>query len=63
MLLHVSSSQLEGEMKAHPWIVVNKGRIGFGYDDYQRFAPEMKTEIALNWIAISKSGSNFQTVE
>lgn len=62
-LLHVSSSQLEGEMKAHPWIVVNKGRIGFGYDDYQRFAPEMKTEIALNWIAISKSSSSFQTVE
>jgi siderophore synthetase component/RimJ/RimL family protein N-acetyltransferase len=62
-LLNVSSSELEGEMTAHPWIVVNKGRIGFGYDDYQRFAPEMKNKIQLNWIAINKSSSSFNTTD
>ncbi|GAA3331862.1 hypothetical protein GCM10020331_090090 [Ectobacillus funiculus] len=29
-------------MTGHPWITYNKGRIGFGYDDYIKYAPEQK---------------------
>ncbi|USK57990.1 IucA/IucC family protein [Peribacillus asahii] len=55
-------AELEGEMTGHPWITYNKGRIGFGFDDYVRFAPEQKNPIQLSWIAVAKQVCSFHSV-
>ncbi len=56
-------AELEGEMTEHPWITYNKGRIGFGYDDYLRFAPEQKQKIKLSWIAVAKQVASFHSLD
>lgn len=56
-------AELEGYMKGHPWITYNKGRIGFGYDDYLAFAPEQQQEVTLSWIAVHETLASFQSVE
>ncbi len=55
-------AHLEGEMTGHPWITFNKGRIGFGYDDYLAYAPEQKQPVNLAWIAVSQDRAQFQAV-
>ncbi|MFK2825225.1 IucA/IucC family siderophore biosynthesis protein [Bacillus sp. B190/17] len=55
-------AELEGEMTGHPWITYNKGRIGFGFDDYVRFAPEQKNHIQLSWIAVAKQVCSFHSI-
>ncbi|MCF6409366.1 IucA/IucC family protein [Pseudalkalibacillus salsuginis] len=62
-LIHEDYSKIEGEMSGHPWITYNKGRIGFGYDDYLAFAPENQQEVKLLWIAVHKDNASFQSVE
>jgi len=62
-LLTADYAELEGYMKGHPWITYNKGRIGFGYDDYLQFAPEHQQEVQLSWIAAHKKLASFQSVE
>lgn len=61
-LLTLDYAHLEGEMEGHPWITFNKGRIGFGYDDYLLHAPESKEPICLTWIAIAKKDSAFNAI-
>ncbi|EJN59007.1 IucA/IucC family protein [Halogranum rubrum] len=56
-------AELEGEMTGHPWITYNKGRLGWGYDDYLNYAPERKEPVQLSWLAVSKERSTFATVE
>ncbi len=55
-------AELECEMEGHPWITFNKGRIGFGYDDYLAHAPEMKRPVRISWLAVRKSRSRFDAV-
>ncbi|MED4731315.1 IucA/IucC family siderophore biosynthesis protein [Aneurinibacillus migulanus] len=61
-LVDVDYALLEGEMTGHPWITYNKGRIGFGYDDYLAFAPENQKEVRLLWIAVHKDRATFQSI-
>ncbi|WP_085521072.1 IucA/IucC family protein [Tuberibacillus sp. Marseille-P3662] len=61
-LVDADYSDLEGEMTGHPWITYNKGRIGFGYDDYRQYAPEAQKTTQLYWIAVSKSCASYQSV-
>nr|WP_175631817.1 IucA/IucC family siderophore biosynthesis protein [Virgibacillus siamensis] len=61
-LVELDYAELEGEMKGHPWITYNKGRIGFGYNDYIQFAPEQKRQVNLSWIAVHKNISTFHSV-
>ena len=61
-LLEMDYPHLEGEMEGHPWITFNKGRIGFGYDDYLAYAPERKQAIALFWIAARSDRAQFNAV-
>lgn len=42
-------------MDGHPWVIVNKGRIGFDSEDYNKFAPEAEQNTRLAWIAAHKS--------
>ncbi|MGP4070069.1 IucA/IucC family protein [Halobacillus sp. B29] len=62
-LLSADYAELEGYMKGHPWITYNKGRIGFGYEEYLQFAPEHQQEVQLSWIAAHKKLASFQSVE
>lgn len=50
-------------MDGHPWVIVNKGRIGFNSEDYSRFVPEADQKIRLVWIAAHKSRASFQLME
>ncbi|QIO21368.1 IucA/IucC family siderophore biosynthesis protein [Haloarcula sp. JP-L23] len=56
-------AHLEGEMEGHPWITYNKGRLGWGYDDYRAYAPEAKEPVTLSWAAVRKSKSTFVGTE
>ncbi len=54
---------LEREMDGHPWIVFNKGRLGFDYDDYLHYAPEQGQSVSLSWLAVHRSRSTYQAVD
>ncbi len=54
--------EVEGEMEGHPWIIFNKGRIGFGYDDYLAYAPERKKAVSLSWLAVRKDRATYSSV-
>ncbi|ELZ95619.1 IucA/IucC family protein [Haloferax volcanii] len=56
-------ARLEGEMEGHPWITYNKGRLGWGYDDYKRYAPERKAPVTLSWAAVRKEHATFVGTE
>lgn len=59
----LSYAEIEGEMTGHPWITYNKGRIGWGYDDYRRFAPETGTDVRLSWLAADRTRATFASVD
>jgi siderophore synthetase component len=61
-LADLDYAELEGEMSGHPWITYNKGRIGFGFDDYSKYAPENQQETKLFWIAVHRDRAQFQSV-
>ena len=50
----VESAMTEG----HPSFIANNGRIGFGLDEYRRYAPETGNHIRLVWLAARKSLSH-----
>ncbi len=54
---------VEHQMDGHPWVIVNKGRIGFDYQDYTGYAPEADQSVQLAWIAVHKSRARFHTLE
>ncbi|MFC0189990.1 IucA/IucC family protein [Fictibacillus aquaticus] len=61
-LADLDYAELEGEMSGHPWITYNKGRIGFGFDDYMSYAPENQQETRLFWIAVHRNRAQFHSV-
>jgi siderophore synthetase component len=61
-LVDLEHHAIEGEMGGHPWIVPNKGRLGFGYADYLRYAPERRTPVRLHWLAARTRLASYQAV-
>ena len=55
-------AELEGEMEGHPWITYNKGRLGWGYDDYRQYAPELQEPVILSWVAVRKDEATFTSM-
>ncbi|MGW2252766.1 IucA/IucC family protein [Kitasatospora sp. NPDC001660] len=53
---------LEGRQDGHPWIVPNKGRIGFSAADAARWAPEARTPRPLPWIAVHRRLARYRGV-
>ncbi|WP_320670861.1 IucA/IucC family protein [Patulibacter defluvii] len=51
-LVDLPADELEGEMRGHPWIVANKGRMGFDGHDLLAYAPESQPRLALPWLAV-----------
>ncbi|MFF9914617.1 IucA/IucC family protein [Streptomyces sp. NPDC013457] len=52
-LAELGYAELEGHQTGHPWLVLNKGRIGFSATDAARWAPEARRPARLPWIAVS----------
>ncbi|AYY14611.1 IucA/IucC family siderophore biosynthesis protein [Actinobacteria bacterium YIM 96077] len=50
-LLDLPPVFVESELRGHPWIIANKGRIGFGADDVLSYGPEAGTDVTLLWLA------------
>ncbi len=51
-LAELGYAELEGHQTGHPWLVLNKGRIGFTPSDSAHWAPEARLPCALPWIAV-----------
>ena len=62
-LRELDYARLEGEMDGHPWITYNKGRLGWGYDDYKRYAPEQGEPVTLSWVALHEEKATFVAAE
>lgn len=54
VLIDLPAAEIEGALRGHPWLVMSKGRLGFGYQDYRDFAPEMQQQQALFWVAVHR---------
>jgi len=61
-LLQQDEITLESQLVAHPWIVANKGRLGFSYQDYLKHAPEMGNTVKLLWLAVDKEQAQFNAI-
>ncbi|MEV5981704.1 IucA/IucC family siderophore biosynthesis protein [Streptomyces sp. NPDC052114] len=51
-LADLGYADLEGHQTGHPWLVLNKGRIGFSASDTDQWAPEARRATTLPWIAV-----------
>ncbi|GAA2818601.1 IucA/IucC family siderophore biosynthesis protein [Kitasatospora paracochleata] len=51
---------LEGRQTGHPWIVPNKGRLGFSARDAAAWAPEARVPQRLPWIAVHRRLAEFR---
>lgn len=54
-LSNLSGSVVDSALRGHPWIVMGKGRLGFGYEDYKQYVPEVAIARKLPWFAVHKS--------
>ncbi|MEV7084327.1 IucA/IucC family siderophore biosynthesis protein [Streptomyces sp. NPDC093085] len=61
-LADLGYAELEGHQTGHPWIVLNKGRVGFSATDTDHWAPEGRTPAALPWIAVSTALATYRGV-
>ncbi|MFI6586967.1 IucA/IucC family protein [Embleya sp. NPDC050493] len=61
-LADLSYAELEGHQTGHPWIVPNKGRIGFSASDARRYAPEARRALRLPWIAVHRDLAAYRAV-
>ncbi|MFE9661563.1 IucA/IucC family protein [Streptomyces sp. NPDC005955] len=61
-LADLSYADLEGHQAGHPWLVLNKGRLGFSASDTARWAPEARTALALPWIAVHTDLATYRGV-
>lgn len=48
-----------GMTEGHPCFVANNGRLGFGADEYRRYAPEAANPVRLIWLAAHRDHATF----
>ncbi|RRJ33090.1 IucA/IucC family protein [Halocatena pleomorpha] len=63
LIVDMEYAAIEGEMTGHPWFTYNKGRVGFSYDEYLDYAPEMKQPQTLSWIAARRDRATFSALD
>jgi siderophore synthetase component len=54
---------VEHQMDGHPWVIVNKSRLGFNCDDHKQYAPEAGKPVQLLWLAAHKSRAAFRSLD
>lgn len=59
-LADLDYAELEGHQTGHPWLVANKGRIGFSDADAARWAPEARKPHRLPWIAVHRDLAQYR---
>ncbi|MBL1067119.1 IucA/IucC family siderophore biosynthesis protein [Streptomyces sp. 7-21] len=59
-LAELSYGELEGRQTGHPWLVANKGRLGFSASDTERWAPEQATARPLPWLAVHRGLARYR---
>jgi siderophore synthetase component len=62
-LLDLPWAEIEAQMDGHPWLVPNKGRIGFGHADHLRHAPERGEPQRLRWLSVRAGRGLYRSVE
>ncbi|MCE1271252.1 MAG: IucA/IucC family protein [Acinetobacter sp.] len=55
--------KVEGMLRGHPWLIMSKGRMGFGYDDYLSAAPELSPEVKVLWLAVHRDLAEFRSTQ
>ncbi|WP_240965614.1 IucA/IucC family protein [Streptomyces zingiberis] len=61
-LADLGYAELEGHQTGHPWLVANKGRIGFSARDTERWAPEARRPARLPWAAVHRDLAAYRGV-
>ncbi|QFR98054.1 IucA/IucC family siderophore biosynthesis protein [Streptomyces tsukubensis] len=61
-LADLGYAQLEGHQTGHPWLVINKGRLGFSAVDTARWAPEARRPTELPWMAVRAAHATYRGV-
>nr|WP_242434167.1 IucA/IucC family protein [Streptomyces sp. CB01580] len=61
-LAELDYAELEGHQTGHPWLVANKGRLGFSATDASRYTPEARRPVRLPWIAVSTRIGSYRGV-
>ncbi|MGP3977892.1 IucA/IucC family protein [Streptomyces sp. 8N114] len=61
-LASLGYAELEGHMVGHPWLVANKGRLGFSGADAAHWAPEIRTARPLPWLAVHRRLASYHGV-
>lgn len=61
-LADLGYAELEGHQTGHPWIVANKGRVGFSAADAVRWAPEARIPQRLPWLAVHRDLATYRGV-
>ncbi|WP_405588744.1 IucA/IucC family protein [Streptomyces sp. NBC_01190] len=59
-LADLGYAELEGHQTGHPWLVANKGRIGFSDADAARWTPEAREQQRLPWIAVHRDLARYR---
>ncbi|GDY28841.1 IucA/IucC family protein [Gandjariella thermophila] len=59
-LANLGHAELEGHLTGHPWLVANKGRLGFSAADLAAYAPEARTPVRLPWLAVHRGLAEFR---
>ena len=62
-VLTASHHEIEGMLRGHPWLIMSKGRMGFGYDDYLNAAPELSPTVKVLWLAVHRDLAEFRSTE
>jgi siderophore synthetase component len=60
-VLAESHHKIEGMLRGHPWLIMSKGRMGFGYNDYLSAAPEISPTVKLLWLAVHRDLAEFRS--
>lgn len=61
-LADLDYADLEGHQTGHPWLVANKGRLGFSASDTALWAPEARRRHRLPWIAVHRDLASYRGV-
>ncbi|MFJ9418650.1 IucA/IucC family protein [Streptomyces sp. NPDC101227] len=61
-LADLDYATLEGHQTGHPWLVANKGRLGFSAADAAHWAPEARTPERLPWLAAHHSLAHYRGI-
>ncbi len=61
-LADLDYASLEGHQSGHPWLVANKGRLGFSARDAAEWAPESRTPHRLPWLAAHRDLAHYRGI-